>query len=76
MKVSLQSQVRFHKFAIKTNLRQLDGRPVDKTSWPVNFPPSTVNAFYMYSRNQVRMENSDGAMPSETCKCLALTKFT
>ena len=38
---------------------------MDKTSWPVNFPPSTVNAFYMYSRNQVRMENSDGAK----CEC-------
>ncbi len=49
----LANQVRFHAFALRKNLRLLDGRPVDKSAWPVNFPPSTVNAFYMYSRNQI-----------------------
>ena len=26
---------------------------VNKTSWPRNFPPVTVNAMYTYSRNQL-----------------------
>lgn len=46
------NQVRFHRFALLKNLRLL-GRSVDRSSWPLNFPPSTVNAFYMYSRNQI-----------------------
>ncbi len=29
------------------------GTRVDKSEWPISFPPSTVNAFYMYSRNQI-----------------------
>ena len=41
-----KNQVRFHRFAMMKNLRLL-GQEVDKHSWPLNFPPSTVNAFYM-----------------------------
>ena len=46
-------QVRFHEFAVMKNLLLL-GTKVEKANWPINFPPSTVNAFYMYSRNQVK----------------------
>jgi hypothetical protein len=28
-------------------------RDVERHSWPLTFPPSTVNAFYLYSRNLV-----------------------
>jgi len=37
---------------LRKNLALL-GRRVDKSEWPFTFPPSTVNAFYMYSRNQI-----------------------
>ena len=46
------AQVRFHRFALSKNVLLL-GRRVDKAEWPLTFPPSTVNAFYVYSRNQV-----------------------
>ena len=50
--VSNSFKVGFHRFALYKNLRLLH-RDVDKMSWPLSFPPSTVNAFYMYARNQV-----------------------
>ncbi len=46
------NQVRLHRFALADNLRRL-GAVVDKGEWPMSFPPATVNAFYMYSRNQM-----------------------
>lgn len=49
-------QVRLHRFALSRNLR-LHGRSVDSAEWPMAFPPATVNAFYMYSRNQVNTFN-------------------
>ena len=49
-------QVRLHRFALSRNLR-LHGRSVDSAEWPMAFPPATVNAFYMYSRNQVSTQH-------------------
>lgn len=46
------NQVEFHEFMLRKNLRLFDTK-VDKKSWPLTFPPSTVNAFYLYTRNQI-----------------------
>lgn len=48
----LANQVRFHGFAVRKSLRML-AKDVDKRTWPLTFPPSTVNAFYLYPRNQI-----------------------
>ena len=48
----LANQVRFHGFAVRKSLGML-AKDVDKRSWPLTFPPSTVNAFYLYPRNQI-----------------------
>ena len=45
-------QIRFYRFALRRNLNLLN-REVERHSWPLTFPPSTVNAFYLYSRNLV-----------------------
>jgi hypothetical protein len=45
-------QIRFYRFTLRRNLNLLN-RDVERHSWPLTFPPSTVNAFYLYSRNLV-----------------------
>lgn len=47
-----ENQLRFNFFMVRNNLALFQSA-VDKDSWPMTFPPSTVNAFYMYSRNQI-----------------------
>eukprot|EP00095_Tigriopus_kingsejongensis_P004587 maker-scaffold715_size107919-snap-gene-0.18 protein:Tk04587 transcript:maker-scaffold715_size107919-snap-gene-0.18-mRNA-1 annotation:"GM23001" len=47
-----ENQIRCHVFAVRKNL-EMFGTPVDKSAWPLSFLPSTVNAFYLYSRNQI-----------------------
>ena len=48
----LRFQIRFYRFTLRRNLNLLN-RDVERHSWPLTFPPSTVNAFYLYSRNLV-----------------------
>uniref|UniRef100_A0A6A7FV68 Endothelin-converting enzyme 1 n=1 Tax=Hirondellea gigas TaxID=1518452 RepID=A0A6A7FV68_9CRUS len=43
---------RFKRWLLQRNLRQINGRATD-TSWPVEMPPDSVNAFYNPSRNDI-----------------------
>ncbi|TRY79150.1 hypothetical protein TCAL_13061 [Tigriopus californicus] len=47
-----QNQLRFNKFVVQKNL-DLFQTKVDKDYWLLISPPTTVNAYYAYSRGQV-----------------------